>query len=266
MRSKLPLREKGQYALAFGVIAMMLYVVGFPVFMLFFLGVLAYFVWKAFSPRSRSSTRQIFEFYLSANEIIREDGRHWYGFEIQETIAHGETILKMMATAPPLVHFGLGALYQKAGDHSSAVKHLAYVVEDSRSDEAAIVFPTKELREYVRMLRKIERSPEESPLTSGSIRSLEDVWQTRGPEMLAAARAKADGQQPKLQEQESLADNKMPVTDARLEENTTDTERGITYSFSDFANSKRPANIKSPIEDRKTISELLHDIYDEKAQ
>ena len=129
-----PLKEKVQYALAFGVIALMLFIAGFPVFLLFFVGVLTFFIWKVFSSDRRNDTRRIFEFYLSANEILRDDDRRWYGFELQETIARGENILSSMSTAPPLVHFALGALYQKLGDHSSAVKYLSTI--EKNIDEA----------------------------------------------------------------------------------------------------------------------------------
>ncbi|MEO7660321.1 MAG: hypothetical protein ABIV48_11965, partial [Pyrinomonadaceae bacterium] len=147
------LREKGQYAMAFGVIAIMLFVAGFPVFLLFFLGFLTMFIWKVFTAEGRNETRQIFEFYLSANDILRDDDRRWYGFEIQDSINRGESIVRAMSAPPPLVLFALGALYQKLDDHSTAVKYLAQVVDETVTNETAIVFPTRELREYVRMLR-----------------------------------------------------------------------------------------------------------------
>src|SRR5205085_4472626 len=127
------LRENTQYAVAFGVIAMMLFAVGFPLFVIFFFGIFAYFLWKTFSTPSHNGTREIFEFYLSANELLRDDERRWFGFEMQEVIVRGERILQFMNGAPPLVYFTLGALYNKAGDHKSAVNHLAYVVENENS-------------------------------------------------------------------------------------------------------------------------------------
>ena len=119
------IKEKSQYAIAFGVIAMMLYITGFPLFVIFFFGILAFFIWKTLSAPSTNGTREIFEFYLLANDILRDDERRWYGFEIQEVIARGERILKYLKGAPPLVFFTLGALYNKIGDHQSAEKHLA---------------------------------------------------------------------------------------------------------------------------------------------
>ena len=109
------LKEKGQYALALVVIASMLVVTNIPVFVIFFFGIFAYFVIRMFSTGPRNETREIFEFYLSANEILRTDDRRWYGFEIQETIHRGEDIMRRMSAVPPLVRFSLGALYNKIG-------------------------------------------------------------------------------------------------------------------------------------------------------
>ena len=61
-----------------------------------------------FASGSRNETREIFEFYLSANEILRDDERRWYGFEIKEAVHRGESILQRMSGAPPLLHFALG--------------------------------------------------------------------------------------------------------------------------------------------------------------
>ena len=89
------IKEKSQYAIAFGVIAMMLYITGFPVFVIFFFAILAFFIWKTLSTPSQNGTREIFEFYLLANDILRDDERRWYGFEIQEVVGRGERILKL---------------------------------------------------------------------------------------------------------------------------------------------------------------------------
>src|SRR5215203_7025978 len=97
------LKEKGQYILAFGVVGSMLLAANFPIFVIFFFGIFAYFLLRMFSSGSRSDTREIFEFYLTANEMLRDDERRWYGFEINETIRRGEEIVQRMAGAPPLV-------------------------------------------------------------------------------------------------------------------------------------------------------------------
>ncbi|HQU84364.1 MAG TPA: hypothetical protein PKY59_14605, partial [Pyrinomonadaceae bacterium] len=193
------LKEKGQYLLAFGVIAAMLTVANFPPFVIVFFGIFAYFLWKMFSMPSRNETREIFEFYLSANDILRDDERRWFGFEIQEIINRGENILQSMNVAPPLVHFTLGALYHKVGNHKTAINHLAFVVENENSDESAFTNPTPELKNYVKVLRKIEREPAEAPLTSTAIRALERARRNRGKSLLNESRQVLQEQQLKIE-------------------------------------------------------------------
>ncbi len=190
LQKKVPdsLKEKSQYALAFGVIAMMLFAVGFPMFVIAFFGIFAFFLWKTFATASPNGVREVFEFYLSANEILRDDERRWFGFEVQEVIGRGERILQTMNGAPPLVYFTLGALYNKIGDHKSAVNHLAYVVENENSDESTYNYPSPELRNYTRILRKIEREPADAPQTSAAVRALERARRNRGKALLEQSR------------------------------------------------------------------------------
>lgn len=260
-------------AMAFGIVALMLYVIGFPAFLLIFFGVLGFFVWKIFSPESRTETRKIFEFYLTANEILREDERRWYGFELQEAVARGERILKTMTAAPPLVHFALGALYQRLGDHSAAAKHLADSVETQSADEMSIVFPPKELREYVRLLRRIERAPAESPLTAAAVRSLERARKNRGAKMLEESRVRmhdlpdvVDNAGPKAIESPD-AENETATLKSVVEEQEPQPNQRPAYTFADLSRPKRVNRTKKPPAngDRQTISEVLHDIYDKNA-
>ena len=277
-----PLTGGGQYALAFGVIAVMLFAVGFPVFLLFFISVLTFFIWKVFSSESRNETRGIFEFYLSANEILRDDDCRWYGFEIQEAIGRGETIARSMSTAPPLVYFALGALYQKLGDHSSAVKNFEHVIDENAGEESSVVFPTRDLRNYVAMLRKIERAPAEAPLTYAAIRSLERARKNRVKTLLEHSRELvpevAVPLPPAEMKLESVVDS-IPI--AEMHEDTPDDRHEIKNGWQEVVNTPakpRPAVRKvkdremrgsethGHHRDRKTISEVLHDIYDKNVQ
>ena len=185
---------------------MMLYVAGFPVFVIFFFAIFAYVLFKTFSQPSRSETREIFEFYLSANELLRDDERRWYGFEVQEVVNRGERILQLMNGAPPLVYFTLGALYEKIGDHKSAVNHLAYIIENENADEQTYVYPSPELRGYVKILRKIEREPAEAPQTSAAIRALERARRNRGKAILEHSREQL--KQLTGKKQKAMADQK----------------------------------------------------------
>jgi hypothetical protein len=280
------IKEKSQYAIAFGVIAMMLYITGFPVFVIFFFAILAFFIWKTLSTPSHNGTREIFEFYLLANDILRDDERRWYGFEIQEVIGRGERILKYMKGAPPLVYFTLGALYNKVGDHKSAERHLAYVVENDTSDETAFVYPSPELRAYVKTLRKIEREPAESPLTSTAVRALERARKNRAKALLETSRdavRKAEFKKTEIElernQHKELAEQNQPKQFVSIV--SENVQREVEYQTqkqnSEEQNAqngngnaakkerrKREKSNEDSFGNRKPISEVLHDIYDSK--
>lgn len=273
------LKEKGQYALAFVVVAAMLIVTNIPVFVIFFFGIFAYFIVKMFSSTSGNETREIFEFYLAANDILRDDDRRWYGFEIKEAIDKGEAILQRMSAAPPLVRFTLGALYNKFGDHKAAVNHLGQVVENPHADEAAYVYPTPELRSYVKILRKIEREPADAPLTSAAVRALERARRTRGKALLEQSRTAFATAEPKILLEEAKAAQDASEQSAEAHESvTTEQKNGKladpqpvtiaqTFGQNSMSNGgKRKRGAKPTKEeeyaDRKSISEVLHDIYD----
>jgi tetratricopeptide (TPR) repeat protein len=291
LQKKLPdtLKENTQYVMAFGLVATMLLVAGFPMFVIFFFGIFAYFLWKTFSQPSRNGTREIFEFYLAANEILRDDERRWFGFEVQEIIARGERILQMMNGAPPLVYFTLGALYHEIGDYKSAVNHLSYIIENENSDEQTYVYPSPELRNYVKILRKIEREPAEAPQTSAAIRALERARRNRGKTILENSRAGLKSLKGK--KQKAMAEQKKQI-DLLAEINA---EAGLPQSvvqqsivdepavkseqngkpFAEAAqiqngngeNHRKEKNgnsINDPFGNRQSISEVLHDIYDKK--
>lgn len=293
LQKRLPdaLKEKTQYALTFGVIATMLLVAGFPVFVVGFFGIFAYFLWKTFIQTSPNSTREVFEFYLTANEILRNEERRWFGFEIQEVILNGEIILQRMNGAPPLVYFALGALYNKIGNHKAAVNHLSYVLENDVSDESNYLYATPELKEYVKILRKIEREPSEAPQTSAAIRALERTRRNRGRSILDESRKSLElleqkqlnGVEEKPVEKEnvlkSLFSNdsiKKPETnhfssELQKEENGKQTSMftEFTKSFSEKVEEvkkeqtqKKPKKETEKFTNRKPITEVLHDIYD----
>ncbi|MCB1025284.1 MAG: hypothetical protein KDB79_12885 [Acidobacteria bacterium] len=284
-RSKTALKEKSQYGLTFGVIAMMLFVAGFPMVVIFFFGIFAYFLWKTFSPAPQNGVRQIFEFYLSASAILREDERQWFGFEVQEVIAKGERILHVMHGAPPLVYFALGALYNKIGSHENAVKHLSYVVEDEHSNESSYLHPSSELRNYVKVLRKLEMDPSEGPQTTAAVRSLERARKNRGKILLEESRGRVlEGNlEPKhiSNSDEAARDHRgssskersllQTVTDTRVPE----AERHAAPVEEKNSVRRKPSwrDLKKTVKrdddmfaDRKPITEVLHDIYDKNIQ
>ncbi len=293
LQKKLPdsIKEKTQYFLAFGVIATMLVVTGFPLFVITFFGIFAYFVWKTFLSPSHNGVRDVFEFYLTANEILRDDDRRWFGFEIQEVITNGELILQRMSGAPPLVYFTLGALYHRIGNYKSAVNHLSYVLENSASEESQYLYATPELKEYVKVLRKIEREPAEAPQTSAAVRALERTRRNRGQVLLDESKKALEVlEEKKLATQISQGEQRKSVESgiiAHLEGERhnpnydqiqqPETEKNETkFNFTTFAtlinekveespkteNSKPKKKEPKTPQNRKTISEVLHDIYD----
>ena len=276
------IKERGQYLLAFGVVASMLLVAGFPVFVIFFFGVFAYFLFKMFASGSRNETRDIFEFYLTANEMLRDDGRNWFGFKLKDSIARGEAILNRMSGAPPLVYFALGALYHKIGDHQAAINCLSQVVENDSSAEATYVYPSQELRNYVKVLRKIERDSADAPLTSASIRALERARKLRGKALLDDSRTIFAKNSTVNANNVQSADNGRSLPHEGIQELP---RRSVTDStFDGFERALAPPNgsspsaetgnkkdnskrsKKDPYADRKPITEVLHDIYDKNVQ
>jgi hypothetical protein len=274
-RAPSALKERGQYLLAFAVVGSMLLVAGFPVFVIFFFGIFAYFLLRMFSSGSRSETREIFEFYLTANEILRDDERRWYGFEIHEAISRGEDIVQRMSGAPPLVHFALGALQNKVGNHKAAVSNLAYVVENTSSDETAYVYPTPELRNYVKVLRKIEREPADAPLTSSAVRALERARKLRAKTLLEESRTKFAEHPPVPETQKVLSAPEAISVTYQTNGTTANGGEEKEATVEDTAreqNQRQPRSRKArkensdPYSDRKSISEVLHDIYDKNVQ
>ena len=273
------LKDKTPYLLAFGVVVSILLIAEFPIFVIFFFGVFAYALWRMFSSGSRSETREIFEFYLSANDVLREDERRWFGFEMKEVVGRGEKIVRNMIGAPPLVYFTLGALYNKIGDHSAAVNNLAYVVENEAADEKAMVYPTPELRNYVRILRKIEREPAEAPLTSSAVRALERARRNRARVLLENSRemlkmAEINSQdQPQTAHVDDHKDSFGNLLREASEDHGPDQHTEARQSESHDKprrDHNRDHNYKrdhdNPYVDRKSISEVLHDIYDGNVQ
>jgi hypothetical protein len=291
LQKKIPdsIKENTQYALAFGVIATMLLAVGFPMFVIFFFGIFAYFLWKTFSQPSSSGTREIFEFYLSANELLRDDERRWFGFEVQEVIARGEKILQFMNGAPPLVYFTLGALYHKIGDHKSAVNHLSYIIENENSEESTYLYPSPDLRNYVKILRKIEREPTEAPQTSAAIRALERARRNRAKALLENSRTElkeinrkkreATLEQKKRKAELAEANGESMVSKMISNKNGADSFEQKDQPLFETAHFQHEEKDKSPKEkngkkesdnnpfaNRKPITEVLHDIYDGRQQ
>lgn len=236
-------KEILQRILAVIVIIAMLGMIGIPFSVVIFFAIVAYFIWRIVQKSEQQETTHIFEFYISANDILRDEDRHWYGFEITEVIARGERILNAMSDPPPLIYFALGALYNRAGQHERAEQHLAYVVENELSNERHRIIPSVELRRYVQILRKIERDPTDAPLSIAAVRGLERARRNRAVRMLEQSREEV---------------NKMRLIE---EARTNDIKKREPMSFvsSNHQSNGSTQNIQAP----PSIVEVLRDVYEE---
>jgi len=158
-----------------------------PVVMVFVTGVV-FVIWMFARRAQMREVERLFEFYVAADAILREEERRWYGFEISEVIEHGESMLEIMPDPPPLAYFALGALYQRLGNHAAAVQYLARLHEDELNDETHRLAPSAQLRRYVTMLRRLEYHPAAEPQTLAAIRNLERSRQRSAAKMLTESR------------------------------------------------------------------------------
>jgi tetratricopeptide (TPR) repeat protein len=238
-------REAAQRLLAIIVIVAMLGVMGIPFSVIIFFATVTYFIWRAIQQSERQDTGRIFEFYIRANDILRDEERHWYGFEIAEVIERGERVLHAMSDPPPLIYYALGALYHQAGDHEAAVEHLSYVVDNEQADERHRFAPSPELRRYVNILRKLEREPTEAPQTMAAIRSLDRARRHRAAELLAQSRERL---------------NAVPhISQASTAAKTSLKESANDAAATQNSSAKRTATLVAP----PPISDVLRDVYEE---
>lgn len=184
-------------AIAVIVIVAMLGAVGLsPVVMVFFFGVILV-IWIVARHTQSREVERIFDFYVAADAILREEERRWYGFEIAEVIEQGESLLETMPDAPPLNCFALGALYHRLGDHQATVEYLSRLIEDESYDEAHRTVPSPQLRRYVSMLRQIEYHPSTAPQTLAAVRSLERARQKTAGKLLMESRGMLESEKQK---------------------------------------------------------------------
>jgi hypothetical protein len=238
------------------VILAMLALMGIPPTVIIFFATVVYFVWRAVDRSEQHETHRIFDFYLAANEILREDERRWFGFEITEVIGQGEAVVHSMSDAPPLAHFALGALYQRAGDHEAAIEHLAYVVETETGDEQHCISPSPELRRYVRVLRRLERDPSEGPQTLAAVRNLERTRRAQVASLLEASRKQSVA--PRLDSTTAAAATRDSYPSTAHPTSHEDAPLRLPLA----ANTNAPHPL-SPPPKPAPISEVLRDLYEE---
>lgn len=176
-----------QKAVAVVLIVGMLDLIGVPASLMFFVTAVVSVVWVV-SRRSQSRELQaIFQFYIAAESILRDEERRWFAFELADVIDQGESALDLMPDPPPLQLFALGALYHKIGNHAASVEYLSRVEEEEFAEEFRVA-PSSPLRRYVSMLRQLEQDPSTAPLVLGAIRNLERARRRNALRMLSDSR------------------------------------------------------------------------------
>ena len=214
------------------VILAILQVVGVsPILMLWITGVI-FVVWAVSRRAQNKQIEQIFNFYVSADAILRDDERQWYGFEVVEVIDDGERVFGFMSDCPALHLFALGALYHRIGKYDASAEYLSRVLEDELYDERQNTMPSTQLRRYVTMLRRLETNPALAPQTLAAVRSLERMRRRQAARLL----------------QESRAEQRPVKEEIRIE---PETPKVVATSY--------PASgvVAAP----PPIAEVLHDVY-----
>lgn len=231
-------------AIAVIIVVAMLNAVGFPpVLVVFFTGAVLV-VWLCARRAQTREVERIFDFYIAADAILREEDRRWYGFEIAEVIEHGESLLEIMPDPPPLSYYALGALYQRLGNHEAAVEYLSRLSEDEHCDETHRTLASPQLRRYVSILRKIEFQPSTAPQTLAAIRSLERGRQRHGAKMLSESRSVVEARKSAVKEQNQGSE-------------AVETRDEVSF------NTSSPL---SAISAPPPISKVLHDVYQDETR
>lgn len=231
-------------AIAFIIVVAMLSAVGFPPVIIVLITGAVLVVWLCARRAQSREVERIFDFYIAAEAILREEERRWYGFEIAEVIEHGESLLEIMPDPPPLNYYALGALYQRLGNHEAAVEYLSRLSEDGHGDETHRTTASPQLRRYVSLLRRIEYQPSTAPQTLAAIRSLERARQRHALKMLLESRSVVETEKRAVKEETHVPE----VVETRAE-----------VSF----NSSSPL---SAISAPPPITKVLHDVYQDETR
>jgi len=173
-----------QKLIAVLVIAALLQLVGVTPFVIVMLAGVGLAVGYVVRRSAYRETQRIFTFYIAAEEILRNEDRHWYAFEVAEIIDQGEQVMLSIPDVPPVCQFAVGALYHRVGNYEAAVEHLTPIVQPESMSENRYTTASLQLRRYVEMLRTIEREPARAPAALGAVRSLERMRQKHAAKLL----------------------------------------------------------------------------------
>jgi hypothetical protein len=228
-------------AIAVIVVIAMLNAVGFPPVLMVLITGMVFVVWLCVRRSQAREVERMFDFYIAADAILRDEERRWYGFEIAEVIEHGESLLEIMPDPPPLNYYALGALYHRLGNHQASVDYLSRVTEDEHNDETHRTSPSPQLRRYVMMLRRIEYHPASAPQTLAAIRGLERARQRNAAKILLESRALAEAEK----------------SNAKTEQQAPEVPEEMSFA---------PSLPLSAITPPPPILKVLHDVYQDETR
>ena len=228
-------------AIAVIVVVAMLNAVGFPPVLMVLITGMVFVVWLCVRRSQAREVERMFDFYIAADAILRDEERRWYGFEITEVIEHGESLMEIMPDPPPLNYYALGALYHRLGNHQASVEYLSRVTEDEHNDETHRTTPSPQLRRYVMMLRRIEYHPASAPQTLAAIRGLERARQRNAAKLLAESRALVE----------------VEKSNVKPEQQVTEAPEEMSFA---------PSLPLSAISPPPPISKVLHDVYQDETR
>jgi hypothetical protein len=228
-------------AIAVVIVVAMLNAVGFPPVIMVMITSMVLVVWLFVRRAQAREVERMFDFYIAAEAILRDEERRWYGFEIAEVIEHGESLLEIMPDPPPLNYYALGALYHRLGNHQASVDYLSRVTEDEHYDETHRTAPSPQLRRYVMMLRRIEYHPASAPQTLAAIRGLERARQRNAAKLLVESRDAFENQK----------------NDVKPDQQVTKAPGEMSFA---------PSLPLSAISAPPPISKVLHDVYQDETR
>ena len=223
-----------QKSIAVVVIVALLQLVGVSPMIMLFATTIVFFAWIVSHRSQARELEQMFNFYVSAEAVLRDDERHWYAFEVAEVIEEGERAFDWMPDCPTLHLFALGALYHRIGKYEVTVEYLGRVLEDGHYDEQQNTSPSNQLRRYVMMLRRLEANPALAPQKLAAVRSLERMRRKHASRLLQESRTFLQTPKPE---------------NAQPEPSQTPVESHVPQHALPLVNTRPP------------ISEVLHDVY-----
>jgi hypothetical protein len=223
-------------AVAVVVIVTLLDAAGIPPLMMLLVTGAILVVWVVSRRSQAREVDRIFEFYIAADAILREEERRWYGFEIAEVIEQGEESLELMTDSPPVHLFALAALHHRIANHQTAERYLSHLLEDEKYDELHQNAPSRQLRRYVSTLRRIERDPSVAPQALSAVRNLERARKKYAMEILEESR------------------NSLAAINHKVASDVTAPSLPAERVFS-------TATSLSSVSPPPPISEVLHDVY-----